>query len=101
MSANVSVGYTPQMTDIFVCRRHVGNVVPTCRRHSVMSANFLAVGVVSVRPIADTHSYMYVGIGTNEVVTTYEDKKIWNVYRLIYTLSDFSASQEQGTYYLL
>ena len=100
MLANVSVGYTPQTTDIFVCRRHVGNVVPTRRRHSVMSANFLAVGVVSVRPIADTHSYMYVGIGTNEVVTKYEDKKIWNVYRLIYTLSDFSASQEQGTYVL-
>ena len=58
MSANVSVGYTPQTTDIFVCRRHVGNVVPTRRRHSVMSANFLAVGVVSVRPVADTQSYM-------------------------------------------
>ncbi len=39
MSANVSVGYTPQMTDIFVCRRHVGN----------------AVGVVSaVRPCRHT-----------------------------------------------
>ena len=45
MSANVSVGYTPQTTDIFVCRRHVGNVVLTRRRHSVMSAIFLAVGV--------------------------------------------------------
>ncbi len=30
----------------FVCCRHVGNVVPTYRRHSVMSANFSAVGVV-------------------------------------------------------
>ena len=40
-----------------------------------MLANFSAVGVVSVRPIVDTHSYMYVGIGTNKVVTTYEDKK--------------------------
>ena len=80
-ASDVSVGYTPQTTDIFVCRQHVGNVVPTRRRHSVMSANFLAVGVVSVRPITDTHSYMYVGIGTNEVVTTYEDKKIWNVNR--------------------
>ena len=99
MSANVSVGYTPQTTDIFVCRRHVGNVVPTRRRHSVMSAIFLAVGVVSVRPVADTLSYMYVGIVTNEVVTTYEDKKIWNV-RLINSLSDFAASQEQGTYLL-
>jgi hypothetical protein len=75
MSANVSVGCTRQTTDIFVCRRHVGNVVPTCRRHSVMSAIFLAVGVVSVRPIVDTHTYMYVGISIDEVVTTYEDKK--------------------------
>jgi hypothetical protein len=97
MSANVSVGYTPQTTDIFVCCRHVGYVVPTRRRHSVMSANFSAVGVVSVRPIANTHSYIYVRIGTNKVVTTYKDEKIWNVYRLIYSLSDFSASQEQGT----
>jgi hypothetical protein len=70
MSANVSVGYTRQTTDIFVCRQHVGNVVPTRRRHSVMSANFSAVGIVSVRPVADTHSYMYVGISTDEVVTT-------------------------------
>ena len=62
-----------------------------------MSANFSAVGVVSVRPIANTHSYIYVRIGTNKVVTTYKDEKIWNVYRLIYSLSDFSASQEQGT----
>jgi hypothetical protein len=77
MLANVSVGYTPQTTDIFVCRRHVGNVVPTRRRHS-MSANSSAVGVVSVRPIADTHSYMYVGISIDEVVTTYEDKKNWH-----------------------
>ena len=74
MLANVSVGYTPQTTDIFVCHRNVGNVVPTRRRHSVMSANFSAVGVVSVRPIVDTHTYMYVGTGTNKVVTTYEDK---------------------------
>jgi hypothetical protein len=62
MSANVSVGYNPQTTDIFVCRRHVGNVVPTRRQHSVMSANFSAVGVVPVRPVANTHSNMYVGI---------------------------------------
>jgi hypothetical protein len=48
MSANLSVGYTPQTTDIFVCRRHVGNVVPTRRRHSVISANFSAVSIVSV-----------------------------------------------------
>ena len=101
MSANVSVGYTPQTTDIFVCHRHVGNVVPTRRRHSVMSANFSAVGVMSVRPIADTHSYMYVGIGTNEVVTTYEDMKIWNVYRLIYSLSDFAALKNKARTYSL
>jgi hypothetical protein len=75
MSANVSVGYTPQTTDICICRRHVGNVVPTRRRHSVMSANFSAVSVMSVRPIANTHSYMYVGISIDEAVTTYEDKK--------------------------
>ena len=74
MLANVSVGYTPQTTDIFVCRRHVGNVVPTRRRHSVMLANFLAVDVVLVRPITDTHSYMYVGISIDEAVTTHEDK---------------------------
>ncbi len=80
MLANVSVGYTPQTTDIFICRRHVRNVVPTRRRHSLVSLLFLAVGVVSARPVADTLSCIYVGIGTNEVVTTYEDKKIWNVY---------------------
>ena len=39
MLANVSVGYTTQTTDIFVCRRHVGNVVPTRCQHSVMSAS--------------------------------------------------------------
>jgi hypothetical protein len=33
---------------IFFCCRHVNNVGPTLRRHSVMSANFLAVGVVYV-----------------------------------------------------
>ena len=81
MSANVSVGYTPRTTDIFVCRRHVGNVIPTRWRHSVMSANFSAVGVVSVRPVADTHSYMYVGISIDEVVTTHKDKKNWHPLR--------------------
>jgi hypothetical protein len=55
MSAYVSVGYTPQRTDICVCRRHVDNVGPTRRRHSVILANFSAVGVVSVRPVTDTH----------------------------------------------
>jgi hypothetical protein len=65
MSVNVSVGYTPQTIDIFVCCRHVGNVIPTSRRHSVMSANFLAVSVVSVTIIPDTlSSYMYIGIST-------------------------------------
>jgi predicted RNA-binding protein (virulence factor B family) len=81
MLANVSVGCTHQTTDIFVYHRHVGNVVPTRRRHSVMWANFSAVGVVSVRPIADTHSYMHVGISIDEVVTTYEDKKNWHPLR--------------------
>jgi hypothetical protein len=58
MLTNVSVGYTPQTTDIFFCRRHVGNVVPTRWRHYVMLANFLAAGVVSVTFIPDTLSYM-------------------------------------------
>ena len=57
-----------------------------------MSVNFLAVGVVSVRLVADTLSYMFVGISTNEVVTSYEDKKNWNVYRLFFVLSDFSST---------
>ena len=55
MSAFVSVGYTPQMTDICVCHRHVDNVGPTRRQHSVMSAIFSAVSAVSVRPVTDTH----------------------------------------------
>ena len=102
MSANVSVGYTPQTTDIFVCRRHVGNVVPTRRQHSVMSANFSAVGIMSVRPVADTHSYMYVGISTDEVVTTYEDKKNWHPLRFsnlsqVLTLSKSKKVQEVET----
>ncbi len=57
-----------------------------------MSANFSSVGVVSVRPVADTHSWVYVGISTNEVVT-HKDMKIWNVYRLFSILSDLSSSQ--------
>jgi hypothetical protein len=40
MSGFVSVGSTPQTTDIFACCRHVGNVGPTRWQHSVMSANF-------------------------------------------------------------
>jgi hypothetical protein len=105
MLANVSVGYTPQTTDIFVYCRHVGNVVPTRREHSVMSAIFLAVGVVSVRPpVANTHSYMFVGIITDEVVTYEDKKKKGNAYRLFYILSYFSSSQrihnKQGMYSL-
>ena len=38
-----------------------------------MSANFSSVGVLLVRPIADTHSYIYVGISIYEVVTTYKE----------------------------
>ncbi len=66
--------------------------------HVVMSANFSAVGVVSVRPIADTHQY--VGIGTNKVVTHTKIRKSGMSAYVIYILSDFAASQEQGTYLL-
>ena len=62
MSAYVSVGYTPQTTDICVCCQHVMNVGPTCRCHYVTPANFAAVGVVSVIFVHNTLSYMYVGI---------------------------------------
>ena len=40
-SGFVSVGDTPQMTDICVCCRHVHNVRRTRRRHSLKSAFFL------------------------------------------------------------
>ncbi len=40
MSGFVSVGYTPQTTDICVCRRHVDNVGPTRWRHSLTLAFF-------------------------------------------------------------
>jgi hypothetical protein len=69
MSEFESVGSTPQMTDIFVCRRHVNSVGPTRQQHSVMSANFSAVGAVSVRPVAGKHSCMYIEIRSNDVVT--------------------------------
>ena len=95
MLANVSVGYTPQKTDIFVCRQHIGNVVPTCWLHSVMSAIFLAVGVVSVRPVADTHSYMYVGLSTDAVVTIYEDKKNWHPLKFFILLQVFTLSKSK------
>ncbi len=119
MSGFVSVGFTPQTTDICVCRWHAENVVTTCRQHSVttcrqhsvMSAIFLAIGVMSVRPVAHTHSYMQVGISNNEVVT-YEDEKL-ECLSPIFVLLDFSSSQRiqhckqkkaslrQGTYLLL
>jgi hypothetical protein len=70
MSGFVSVGSTTQTTDIFVCCQHVPNVSPTCRRHSVMSANILNVSVVSGNFVTDTISYMYAGISTSEVRTT-------------------------------
>ena len=57
MSEFVSVGYTPQTTDICVCRRHVDNVGPTGQRHSVKSAYFLANKIVSGNRIPDTLSY--------------------------------------------
>ena len=69
MSGFVSVSYAPQTTDICVCGKHVDNAGPTRRRHSVKSAFFLPVGVMSVRPVADTQSCMHVEISTNEVVT--------------------------------
>jgi hypothetical protein len=56
MSGFVSVGSTTQTTDIFVCCQHVLNVGPTRRQHSVMSANTLAVSVVSRKIVADTFS---------------------------------------------
>ena len=95
MLANVSVSYTTQTTDIFLCCRHVRNAVPTRWRHSDMSANFSAVRVVSVRPVADTHSYMYVGISTDEVVTTYEDKKKLVILSdlVIHSLKDFTTNK--------
>ncbi len=40
MSGFVSVGYTPQTTDICVCRRHADNVGLTRRQHSVKLAFF-------------------------------------------------------------
>ena len=57
-----------------VCRLHPSNdrhfcLSPTCRKCRpntsatfFMSAIFLAVGVVPARPVADTLSYMYIGI---------------------------------------
>jgi hypothetical protein len=59
----VSVGYTPQTTDICVCRRHVKNVGLTRRQHSVMSA-FFANKVVLGETVANTVSYKEVGIST-------------------------------------
>jgi hypothetical protein len=58
MSGFVSVSFTTQTTDIFVCCQHVANVGPTRRGHSVMSANILAVSVVLGNFVADTFSYM-------------------------------------------
>jgi len=75
-----------QITIVFLCRTLAGNVgkcvcrlhpsndrhfclSPTCRKcrpdtSATFScvAHFLAVGVVSARPVADTLSYMYIGI---------------------------------------
>jgi hypothetical protein len=64
MSGFVSVGYTPQTTDICFCRRHVDNVGPTGRQHSVKSAYFFANKIVSGNRIPNTIFYVYVGIGT-------------------------------------
>ena len=53
-----------------------------------MSANSSAVGVVSVRPIADKHTYMYVGISIDEVVTTHEEIRKIGIH------SDFSSTRK-------
>jgi len=53
----VTVDSTTQTTDIFVCCRHVANVGLTRWQHSVMSANILAVSVVSGNFVADIFSY--------------------------------------------
>jgi len=50
MSANVSVGYTPQKTDIFVCLQHVG---------CVMSANFFGC-LCHVGETCCRHTLLYV-----------------------------------------
>ena len=54
----VSVGYPPQRTDICVCHRHVNNVGPTHRRHSVRLAYFFADKVMSGNHIPDTLFYV-------------------------------------------
>jgi hypothetical protein len=64
----VSVGYTPQTTDICVCRRHVDNVGPTRRRHSLKSAFFCRQSRVGKSYPQNTRSYMFVGISTDEVI---------------------------------
>ena len=60
-----------------------------------MSANFLAVGIVSVRPVADTHYYMYVGIIIDEVVTTHKDKKNWHPLRFSILLQVLTLSKSE------
>jgi hypothetical protein len=60
----VSVGYTPQTTDICGCHQHVENVGLTRRQHSVMSAFFFADKVVLGETVANTVSYKDVGIST-------------------------------------
>ena len=58
MSRFVSVGYTPQTTDICVCCQHVDNVGPIGRQHSVKLAYFIADKIVSGNRIPDTIFYM-------------------------------------------
>ena len=66
-SGFVSVGYTPQTTDICVCRRHVDNVGPNVG-DILLSRPFFADKVVSGNRIPDTLSYVFVGISTDEVI---------------------------------
>ena len=53
-----------------------------------MLAIFSAVGVVSVRPIAETHTYMYVGISIDEVVTIYKEIRKIGIH------SDFASTRK-------
>ena len=68
MSGFVSVGFTPQTTDICVCCQHVDNTGPTRQQHSLKSAFFFADKVMSGNRIPDTLSYVFVGIRTDEVI---------------------------------
>ena len=69
MSGFVSVGSTPQKQQTICLSLTVKNDGLTHQQHSVMSANFSSVGMVLVRPAADTHSCLHMGISNSEVLT--------------------------------